>query len=170
MNKLIYITLGALCIFFTSCSKKASALTTNEVKTEENVTAESVTDETEQKIPDWMGNSVILYSNMLYGQNKTINDLFSNPKETTIIKNKVSKDALTINSEMKADGELSLKLDVSFKFQNTGDIKTCYISKITFASSMSKETLECKNGPNSDLKKYGQMLGMLYEAVPIMYD
>ena len=38
------------------------------------------------KIPDWMGNSIILMTKEYTGKTETINSLFSNPTETTTVK------------------------------------------------------------------------------------
>ena len=42
--------------------------------------------QSQEKIPDWMGDSIILLTKEFTGTAETINTLFSNPKESTNIK------------------------------------------------------------------------------------
>ena len=124
-----------------------------------------------QQIPQWMGKSVILLTDYLYGEQKTINDLFGKPKETTSIVVKSTNNELVLAHEVGKDGIVVLKINIYFKLTKIGDAGTCYISKLYYESPMTFEsqTLTCY-GPYNDSENYGQILGFVSQLLPLMYD
>ena len=68
--------------------------------------------ETPQKENDY---GCILLTDYLYGEQKTINDLFGKPKETTTVVVKSTDNELLLSHEVGADGVVILKIDIYFK-------------------------------------------------------
>lgn len=127
--------------------------------------------QSKQQIPQWMGKSVILLTDYLYGEQKTINDLFGKPKETTTVVVKSTDNELLLSHEVGADGVVILKIDIYFKLSKVGDAGTCYISKLYYESPMTFEsqTLTCF-GPYNDPENYGQILDTISSLQPMLYD
>lgn len=123
------------------------------------------------KIPDWMGNSVILLTKEFTGKAETINSLFSNPCESTTVTVHTSDNELKLCHEIGASGIVILKVDVTFKLSKVLDGGTCYPYKLYYESPLTFEsqTLSCRD-PYSDSQSYGYLLGSLYEFLPMLYD
>ena len=124
-----------------------------------------------KKVPRWMGNSVVLLTDYLYGSNLTICDLFYNPKPTTSVVVNYSKDELKLHQEIKANGVVAMKADLTFKLTKVGDAGSCYISRLYVESPLTFEsqTMTCY-GPYNDSGNYARILGALKSLLSLMYD
>ena len=123
------------------------------------------------KIPDWMGNSIILMTKEYTGKTEPINSLFSNPTETTTVKIFIEDNELKLCHEIGVLDIVILKLDVTFKLSKVLDGGTCFPSKLYYESPLTfeSETLTCKD-PYNDSRAYGYLLGTLYEFLPMFYE
>lgn len=146
MKKLIFIALGIIFIYVNGFAQT-------------------------DKIPEWMGNSVILLTKEFTGKAETINSFFNNPNEFTTVKVYASDNELKLCHEMKTEGIVILKVDVTFKLSKVLDGGTCYPYKLYYESPLTFEskTLSCRD-PYSDSQSYGYLLGSLYEFIPMFYD
>lgn len=128
--------------------------------------------ETKGSIPSWIKNSVIVMSEHVYGENKTIEDLFGRkPLETTNTTITTTDKKLIIENEAVAEGVVILKIEVTFIMNKIMDAGTCYPSKLVFESPMTfqTQTLTCY-GPYNDPENYGRILGFLSESMKLFYE
>ena len=120
-------------------------------------------------IPKAMGDAKIILSEQIYGSQKTVNDLFSKPKDTTKVAVTSKKNEMTISSSIMIDGSVALKYDVTFIFSDNG---TCYPAKLYYEkpSTFQSDTIICDGGPYKDPRGFGQVFGWLKELLPVSYN
>lgn len=168
MKKLINILviIGiAMTIIFTSCKgKKGDG---NVAKSKEKTSA--LSKKAGNKIPDWMGNSTIILSDTIYGEEKTVKDLFGKPKDTTSVVITSTKNELKISNTIMKNGAVGMKYDVTFVFSDNG---TCYPSTLYYEkpSTFQSDTIKCTGGPYNDPHGFGLVFGWLKELLSISYD
>ena len=148
------------------------ALTSCKGKTEKDATSlSSNKNEVSSKgsIPKALGEATILLSEQIYGDKKTVNELFGKPKETTKLAVTSKKNEMTISSRIMKDGSVALKYDVTFIFSDNG---TCYPAKLYYEmpSTFQSDTIICDGGPYKDPRGFGQVFGWLKELLPVSYD
>ena len=148
------------------------ALTSCKGKTEKDATSlSSNKNEVSSKgsIPKAMGEATILLSEQIYGSQKTVNELFGKPKETTKVAVTSKKNEMTISSSIMKDGSVALKYDVTFIFSDNG---TCYPAKLYYEnpSTFQSDTIICDGGPYKDPRGFGQVFGWLKELLPVSYN
>lgn len=122
-------------------------------------------------VPQWMTNSVLIYSGMLFGSSKTIGDFFSNPKESTEIeKLSVTDSSMNIVIAYKNDNVVVMRLSAEFQASRLKDTGTCFLSSVIFEIPLTyqKHSAYC-NSPN-DMNRYGQCLGFFSQAIEQFYD
>ena len=168
MKKLISIlvVIGIIMpILFTSCKGKNRAGKVSNPKSETS----TLTKKEENKIPASMLKSIIILSDQIYGEEKTVNDLFGKPKDTTKVVITSSKNELKISSSIMKNDTVALKYDVTFIFSDNG---TCYPSTLYYEkpSTFQSDTIKCNGGPYNDPYGFGQVFGWLKELIPISYD
>ncbi|EID84256.1 hypothetical protein MSI_22840 [Treponema sp. JC4] len=120
------------------------------------------------KIPDDMGKSLILLSEMAFGTDKTINDIFGREPTSDIV---ITTEGKKMYVDMDC-GLLQMKLTIIFS-----GLGTCYISKLYYCSPLTfqEETMTCKNP--YDIKKengeisseYGEILGFFEASLKWFY-
>lgn len=124
-----------------------------------------------KKIPTWMGNSEILFTDYFWRSSKTVFDFFCSPKDTTSVTVKYSDNELILYHEVIANGILACKVELVLKFSKNGNSGVCYISKfyMEVPRTFNSKLLTCYN-PYNDSGNYAEILGALYAALPILYD
>ena len=124
-------------------------------------------------IPTWMGNSVIVATNEIYGSYKTVNDFFGNPsRDIANIVIQSSENGLQIACEIAEEGIVAIKFDVTFKFSKVGDGGTCYPTKLYYEipTTFQSGTVYCNGGPYNDPNGFGQIMGMLQRLILWSYE
>lgn len=121
-----------------------------------------------KEIPEDMGNTMMVLSAYNFGENKTINDLFSRPlKEGATVSYQVEGTKLIIKNDLSIDGNLMLIMETTFTCSAT----TCFPSAIHWESPLTFQniTVSCKGGPFDDPASYGRILGYL-DLLPYFYE
>lgn len=152
-------------IIFTSCKGKNKA--GNVSNSKGKVSASSKKEK--NKIPEWMGKSTIILSDTIFGEQKTVNDLFGKPKDTTDFVVTSTKNELKISNSIIIDGAVVMKYDVTFIFSDNG---TCYPSTLYYEkpSTFQSDTIKCNGGPYNDPHGFGLLFGWLKELLSISYE
>lgn len=130
---------------------------------------DSTSDSTKSSIPKQRGNSTIVLSEQIYGSQKTVDDLFGKPMDTTnvVITNKGNE--MKISSSIMIDGAVGIKFDVTFVFSDSG---TCYPSQLYYEkpSTFQSGTIYCDGGPYKDPHGFGEVFGWLQNLLPLGYN
>ena len=130
---------------------------------------DSTSDSTKNSIPKQMGDSTIVLSELAFDSQKTVNDLFGKPKDTTkvVITNKGNE--MTISSSIMVDGSVVAKFDVTFVFSDNG---TCYPSQLYYEkpSTFQSGTVYCHGGPYNDPEGFGEVCGWIKNSLPLGYN
>lgn len=168
MKKLINILviIGMIMpIIFTSCKGKNGA--GNASKSKEKALVSSKKEK--NMIPESMRNSTIILSEKIYGEQKTVNDLFGKPKDTTTVVITNTKNELKISNTIMKNDTVAMKYDVTFIFSENG---TCYPSTLYYEkpSTFQSDTIKCNGGPYNDPHGFGLVFGWLNELLSISYD
>lgn len=124
-----------------------------------------------KEVPGWVKRSVIIASDTLFDEMKTIDDLFSKPKETTSVVAKVGGSEMTLFHEIASEGVVLMKVDVTFRLSKVGDAGTCFVSRVRCEIPMTFQSVAATcYSPYDDPGGYGQCMGLLGRFWPLMYD
>lgn len=128
---------------------------------------------TKGTIPTWMGNSIIVATDQVYGSMKTVNDFFGKPSnDISNITITSSEDALKIVGEILEDDIVALKFEVTFKFSKVRDGGVCYPTKLYYEIPVTFQngTIYCNGGPYNNPESFGQIMGMLERFQQFAYE
>ena len=126
--------------------------------------------QSKDSIPEWMYNSEVISSDMVYGEVKTIGEIFGREEgEYTRTTKKIVNDNLVIINELVSEGVLYARLTTTFVLARIGDAGRCYISSVVFEIPLEFKTLRYScNGP-SPLLEYAEVLGAFWGACSYFY-
>ena len=116
--------------------------------------------QSKESIPEWMYNSEVISSDMVFGEVKTIGEIFGREEgEYTRTTKKIVNYNLVIINELVSEGVLYAKMTTTFVLARIGDAGRCYISSVVIENPLEFKTLRYScNGP-SPLLEYIEVLG-----------